>query len=300
MEIIFLGTSGSMPTSIRSLPSVVIRREGRVFMFDCGEGTQRQLATAKIGFNREMAVLISHMHGDHVLGLPGMIQSMALLGRSKPLKVFGPKGLKGYLKAIDTYVPYASNFDVNVCEVRDGVVVDDPEFRIEAVWVDHSGPCLAYSFTEKPRPGKFNPKAAARVKVPEGPLWRELQMGRAVTVGGRVVKPEKIVGPPRPGKKIVYSGDTKPCPSILRLSKGADVVIFDSTFDESRTDKAKSYGHSTSKQAAVIARKAGVKKLYLTHVSAIYNEEAINDLLKQARKIFPRTYLATDLLRIEV
>ncbi|MEM4245874.1 MAG: ribonuclease Z [Candidatus Bathyarchaeia archaeon] len=300
IEIVFLGTGGSMPSRARSLPSIVIRREGEVIMFDCGEGTQMQMTRAKIGFNKEMAVFITHMHGDHVLGLPGMIQSMALLGRDKPLEIYGPPGISGYLEAIDTYVPYTAGFELKAREVTPGLVINEAAYRIRAVWVNHSTPCLAYAFIEKPRPGKFNPKYASKLKIPEGPLWKRLQMGRRVTVNGKVINPREVVGPPRPGKKIVYSGDTKPCSSIIKLSEGADVLIHDSTFGLSRGDKAGEYGHSTSTQAAEIARRARVKRLFLTHVSAIYDDEGAEELLKEARRVFRHTFLAYDLMRVEV
>ena len=299
MEIIFLGTSGGMPTETRNLPSIVLRREGKLFMFDCGEGTQKQMMRTKIGFNRGMNVFISHMHGDHVLGLPGMIQSMALLRREKPLSIYGPKGIIGFLEAINTHVPYVPSFETKIYEIQEGIILDDPEYFIQATQVDHSDLSYAFAFTEKPRPGKFNPKAALKLNIPEGPLWKDLQLGNPITLDGRVINPRKVVGPPRPGRKVVYSGDTRPCPSILRLARSADALIFESTFDESKSNKAKEYRHSTSTQAAKIAKKARAKRLYLTHLSAIYDDQDRTPL-KQARKIFRQTILATDLLKIKV
>ncbi|MEM2998272.1 MAG: ribonuclease Z [Thermoproteota archaeon] len=300
MEVTFLGTSGSLPTSSRSLPSVLVREEGVLVMLDCGEGAQRQMMKAKVGFNKKMHILISHMHGDHVLGLPGLVQSMSLLGRTKPLYVYGPVGIKGFMEAVEKYVPCHLNFEVKVEEFHGNPVLEEQEFTVLATWVKHSLPTLGYAIVERPKPGRFNPEEARRLGVPEGPLWKKLQRGETVLVKGRRVSPRRVVGPPRPGRKLVYSGDTRPCRSLITLAKGADLIIHEGTFSGSMADKAKAYLHSTSVEAAQVAVKAGVKKLALIHVSAIYGEKEEAELLQEARKVFPETFLAQDLMKVEV
>lgn len=300
MEVMFLGTSGSLPTSSRSLPSVLVREEGVLIMLDCGEGAQRQMMRAKVGFNKKMYILISHMHGDHVLGLPGLVQSMSLLGRTKPLRIYGPEGIKGFMEAVEKYVPCRLNFEVEVEEFHGNPVLEEEGFTASATWVKHSQPTLGYAIVEKPKPGRFNPEEARRLGVPEGPLWKRLQRGETVVVHGRRISPRRLLGPPRPGKKLVYSGDTRPCRSLIALARGADLLVHEGTFNGSMADKAKAYLHSTSVEAAQVALKAKVKKLALTHISAIYGEKEADKLLQEAREVFPETFLAQDLMKIKV
>lgn len=299
IEVIFLGTGGSMPTKKRNLPCVLVKRDGELLMFDCGEGAQRQLTLVKAGVNKKMKIFVSHMHGDHVLGLPGLIQTMALLGRSRELWVYGPRGIKAFLNCVQETVPFNLTYEIKLREVEEGVVARGEGYAIEAAWVDHTIPCLAFALVEDPRPGKFNPARARRLGVPEGPLWKKLQMGEPVEVGGRRVEPREVLGPQRPGAKVVYSADTRPCRSVEKLSRNADLLIFDSTFDEGREDKAGEYGHSTCVQAAKVAKKAGARRLALTHISPIYEGEE-EKLVKQARKIFKKVFLAEDLMKVEV
>lgn len=300
LRIIFLGTAGSLPTNDRSLPSIVVQREGDILMFDCGEGTQRQMMRAGIGFNRKMIVFITHMHGDHVLGLPGMMQTMSLLGRDKPLKIYGPPGIKAFIEAVISTVKFWLSFPVEVNEIeREGVVYDGGAYEVRAVWADHSIPSLAYAFIEKPRPGKFYPEKAAALGIPKGPLWSMLQRGMDVVLpDGRIIKPSDVLGPPRPGRKIVYSGDTRPSERIAELAYGADVLIHEATLGDDLIERAEEEGHSTPSGAARIALKANVKHLILVHISARYSET--ESLVKEAKKIFPSITIAKDLDEIEV
>lgn len=300
LRIIFLGTAGSLPTNDRSLPSIIIQREGEVLMFDCGEGTQRQMMRANIGFNRRMIVFITHMHGDHVLGLPGMIQTMSLLGRDKPLKIYGPPGIKAFIDAITSTVEFWLSFPVEVNEINsEGVAYNCNDYEVHAIWADHTIPSLAYALVEKPRPGKFYPERAIALGVPKGPLWARLQRGMKVVLqDGRVVEPSDVLGPPRPGRKIVYSGDTRPSEKIAELAAGANVLIHEATLSDELLERAIEEGHSTPSGAARIALKAGVKLLVLTHISARYVET--DTLLNEAKRIFPDTIIARDLEEIEV
>lgn len=300
LRIIFLGTSASIPTNKRALPSVVIQREGEIFMFDCGEGTQRQMIRAGIGLNRKMRVFITHMHGDHVLGLPGMIQTMSLLGRDKKLQIYGPDGIKAFIDAIVNTVKFWLGFPIEVYEISEAhPACQEEHYEVHSVWAEHSIPSLAYALIEKPRPGRFYPEKAVELGVPKGPLWSMLQKGVNVKLpDGRTIKPEDVLGPPRPGRKIVYASDTRPSDRIVELARSADVLIHEATFSDEMVDRAKEDGHSTPSEAAEVALKAGVKLLILTHISARYGNP--KNLLEQAKKTFPNVHIPNDLDKIEI
>lgn len=300
LHVIFLGTAGSVPTPERGLPAILIQRKGEQLMFDCGEGVQRQMMKAKTGFHRKMKVFISHMHGDHVLGLPGLLQTMALLDRGRKLEVCGPPGIKRFIEAIRETVQFVLTFPVEIHEITEtGVVCEEEEYTVEAVWANHVIPNLAYALVEKPRPGKFYPEKAKALGVPEGTLWSKLQHGYKVKLlDGRVIKPEQVVGPLRPGRKIVYTGDTRPFKGFVKFAAGADLVIHDATLDDELAERAVEDGHSTPSQAAENARKAKAKQLVLTHISARYDDARA--LLEQARKIFKNTRVAEDFMKIEI
>jgi len=300
LRIVFLGTAGSVPTQKRSLPAVIIQRKGEQIMFDCGEGMQRQMIRAKAGFHKKMKVFISHMHGDHVLGLPGLLQTMAMLNREKKLDVYGPKGIKRFLEGVRETVQFVLTFPVEIHEIyKGGVVCEEQEYIVQAIWANHVIPNLAYAFVEKPRPGKFYPEKAKKLAIPEGPLWSKLQYGHKIKLpSGRVVKPEDVTGVQRTGRKIVYTGDTRPFKGFVKFAANADLLIHDATLDEALTERAEEDGHSTPSQAARNAKKARAKMLVLTHISARY--EDTNALLKQARKIFRNTKVAEDFMQIEM
>ena len=300
LSVIFLGTSGSTPTPQRSLPAIAIRRKGEIILFDCGEGVQRQMIMAKLSFHRKMKIFITHMHGDHVLGLPGLIQTMSLFDRQRKLEVYGPKGLKEFIDVIQKTVQYTLTFPIEIHEIaKAGTICEENEYTVFAVEVDHVIPSFAFALIEKPRPGKFYPEKAKKLGIPEGPLWSRLQRGYSVTLpDGRTIRPSEVVGPPRPGRKIVYSGDTRPCMNLVRLAENADLLIHDATLDDELAEKAYEDGHSTPSQAAEIARKAGVDRLVLTHISARY--KSAEKLLEQAKKVFPNVFVAEDFMKIEI
>jgi ribonuclease Z len=300
LYITFLGTAGSVPTPKRSLPSILIQRKGEQIMFDCGEGVQRQMIKAKAGFHKKMKIFITHMHGDHVLGLPGLLQTMALLDREKRLDIYGPPGIKRFLEGIRETVQFVLTFPVEIHEIQKaGIICEDEEYLVQAVWANHVIPSLAYAFIEKSRPGKFYPEKAKALGVPEGPLWSKLQHGKKVKLSnGRIIKPEDVTGPPRPGRKIVYTGDTRPFKGFTKFASNADLLIHDATLDNEMAERAEEDGHSTPEQAARNAKKAKVEQLILTHVSARYDDTSI--LLEQAKKIFKNTKVAEDFMRIEI
>jgi len=300
LRVVFLGTAGSVPTPKRSLPAILIQRKGEQIMFDCGEGVQRQMIKAKAGFHKKTKVFITHMHGDHVLGLPGLLQTMALLDRERKLNVYGPPGIRRFLEDIRETVQFVLTFPVEIHEIYEAdIVCEEQEYTVQAVWANHVIPSLAYAFTEKPRPGKFYPEKAKALGVPEGTLWSKLQHGHEVKLrNGRIVKPKDVTGPLRSGRKIVYSGDTRPFKGFVKFAANADLLIHDATLDDALAERAEEDGHSTPDQAAKNAKKAKVKQLILTHISARYDDTSM--LLEQAQKIFENTHVAEDFMKIEI
>ncbi|MEM1552211.1 MAG: ribonuclease Z [Candidatus Bathyarchaeia archaeon] len=300
LKVIFLGTAGSVPTPKKSLPAILIRRKGEQLLFDCGEGVQRQMIMAGASFNRKMKVFITHMHGDHVLGLPGLVQTMALLDRDKKLEIYGPPGIRRFMESIRETVQFGLTFPIEIHEIHNaGKVCEEEEYVVEAVWANHVIPSLAYALVEKPRPGKFYPEKARALGVPEGPLWSKLQHGNEVKLpNGKIVKPEDVMGPPRPGRKIVYTGDTRPFEGLAAFAADADLLIHDATLDDELAERAYEDGHSTPSQAAENAKNSRAKLLILTHISARYENPKV--LLKQARKIFKKTQVAEDFMTLEI
>jgi ribonuclease Z len=300
IQVVFLGTAASVPTTKRSLPAVLIQRGNEQLLFDCGEGAQRQMITAKAGFHKKLKVFISHMHGDHVLGLPGLLQTMALMNRQRKVDVYGPDGIARFLEGTREALQFALTFPVEIHEIRTaGAVCVEEEYVVEAVWANHSVPSLAYAFVEKLRAAKFYPDKARALGVPEGELWSKLQHGEQVTLpNGMVVKHEQVSGALRRGRKIVYSGDTKPFEAFARFAACADLVIHEATLDDALAEKAAEDGHSTPSQAAEAAAKAKTKKLVLTHVSARYADATV--LLVQAQKVFSDVVVAEDFMRLEL
>ncbi len=300
ISVIFLGTSGSVPTLKRSLPSVVVQCPKELWMFDCGENTQRQMMQGKISFHRKLKVFLTHLHGDHVLGLPGVLQTMALMDRKEPVQIYGPPGIRKFLVCTKDTLNFGLTFPVEINEIlTEGEIVNQEDYMVTAVKSNHSISGFCYAFIEKPRPGKFYPKKAKALGVPVGELWSKLQAGKKVTLAdGKVVLPSDVMGPPRVGRKIVYTGDTKPFEAFASFAAGADLIIHESTFDDSLSDKAVADGHSTPSQAAAEAKAASAQRLALTHISARYPNASL--LLEQAKKVFEETVVAEDFMVVEL
>jgi ribonuclease Z len=275
-----------------------MRRGPELLLFDCGEGTQKQFLQARAGMNRKMRIFISHMHGDHMFGLPGMLHSLSFMGRTEELEIIGPKGIMSFVRSVNQVVKLYSRFPIIVREVSAGRVINEPEYVVEAVWATHGIPCLAYSFQEKPKSGKFDPAKATKLGIPEGPLWKKLQNSPTINFGGKRISSRLVVGPPRKGVKVTYAVDTRPCEAIIKLSRGSDLLIHDSCFDESAAAKAKDYGHSTASEAARTAKRSNVRKLALFHISAMYEDP--KPLIRQARRIFQHTIAPKDMETIYI
>ncbi|HTY75894.1 MAG TPA: ribonuclease Z [Candidatus Nanoarchaeia archaeon] len=300
IRVVFLGTSGSVPTMKRSLPCVVVQCPKNQWMFDCGENAQHQMMAGKVSFHKKLKIFITHLHGDHVLGLPGLLQTMALMDRKEPVEIYGPKGLSTFLICTKETLNFGLNYPVTINEtLSEGAVCEEAEYQVFATKSNHAVDGYCFAFVEKPRPGKFYPKKALALGVPEGELWSKLQNGETVkATNGKKVRPTEVMGQQRPGRKIVYTGDTKPFEAFAKFAENADLIIHDCTFDDSLAEKADLDGHSTPTQAAAQAKSANAKRLVLYHISARYPDASA--LVEQAKKVFSNSALSEDLLEIEL
>ena len=291
LSVFFAGTAGSIPTARRGLPAMLVRRGADRILVDCGEGTQRQLV-GSVGLMDLTEIFVTHFHADHWLGLPGLLKTFDLRGRERPLAVHGPRGLRELL-TLALRAAGRVRFELELVELEAGDVLDRDGYRIGVVPVSHRGPAFAYVFFEEPRPGVFDPQAAQRLGLTPGPDFGRVQRGE--TVGG--VTAEQVMGAPRAGRKLVLSGDTRPCEALRVASHGADVLVHESTFAVEETERAAETGHSTAAQAATLARDAEVRLLALTHFSTRY---PVGKLRDEAREVFARTVLPRDFDTIEI
>ena len=299
MEIIFLGTSSAVHSKERNHPSIALKAFGDIMLFDCGEGTQRQILFTKVSPMKISKIFITHYHGDHILGLPGLLQSMSLHGRESKLTVYGPHGLNGVKNAIYSLGYCAIDFPVEFVEIDSGIIEETDEYVITAQRVRHNVPTLAYSIEEKKKP-RFLREKAIELGVPVGPDFGRLHNGEEVEVNGKIIKPEQVLGEPRKGIKITYSGDTRPCEEIISLAQDSTILIHESTFINKDNTNAEEHAHSTSIDAAYTAKYSNSKELILTHISTRYGEEYANIMLEEAREIFENTRIAKDLMEIEL
>lgn len=298
IRVTFLGTSASRPTVGRNVSSISIQREGSLFLFDCGEGTQRQMMRFGTGFGLDH-IFVSHLHADHYLGIIGLLRTMALQGRTDPIHLYGPAGARPVLEAAVAIGGGRMSFPVQVQEMNPGESVQYDDFGIEALAVRHGVHALGYALREHPRPGRFDVDRARAMGIPEGPLFGRLHRGETVEVDGRRIGPDQVVGDPRPGRLVVYTGDTRPFDGLIEHAKGADLLIHDATFADEGADRARETFHSTAREAAEVARRADVRKLCLTHLSARYSAQ-FGPLEREAREVFPGAVVAWDGLTVEI
>lgn len=298
LTVTFLGTSSAAPTKGRGLPAIAVQRDGDLLLLDCGEGVQRQILSEGIGLNKDTTILVTHLHGDHVTGLLGLLQTMSMAQRTKPLTIVAPAPLLRWLQSTYDILNIGLTFEIRFVPAKPGVILRRREYRIRAARADHSVEAYGYTIEERARPGVFYPAKAVSLGVPEGKLWSALQRGRSVVAAGRRVLPAEVTGPKRPGRKIGYSGDTRPNKRLASLFRGSDLLIFDSTFAARDRDKAVQRKHSTSVEAAALAGGAGAGRLVLTHFSARYT--SVSSLVREARAVFPNTIAARDGMRVDV
>lgn len=299
MQLVFLGTSSAAPTIERGLSSIAIMREGELLLFDAGEGMQRNFIKAGLGMNRKMKIFISHMHADHCVGLLGLLQTMALQGRERSIDIYGQPRVKEFLEENMRIINFGLTFDVNMHVIRkEGIVVKEEDYQVACCEAMHSVPSFAYCIEEFDRPGEFNVKEAKRLGIPEGKLYGKLQHGQDIVYKGKKIRSSHILGPPRKGRKIGISGDTRPTDKLVKFFKGCDVLVFESTYSQDKQQKAVENWHSTATEAATVAKKAGVGTLFLTHFSARYDETS--SLVKEASAIHPDVEAAEDLRAVEI
>jgi ribonuclease Z len=295
LDLVFLGTAGSMPTAQRAPAALLVRRGGDKLLFDCAEGTQRQLLRSSVGLLELEEVFVTHFHADHVLGLPGMFKTFALRGREVPLVVYGPRGLVDLLGSLKRVVGRLS-YDVKLVELDPGDVLEREGYRLATFGVAHSVSSLGWSLIEAMRPGRFDVEAADALGV--APTQRgELQRGLTVTVGDRRVTPDEVLGSSRPGRKIVITGDTAPSDGIVEAAWGADVLVTEATFLDEERDRAHETLHQTALQAADVARRGEVGLLALTHLSSRYFGP---EVAREAIELFAETVVPRDFDVIQV
>jgi ribonuclease Z len=295
-SITFLGTSSGTPTVARAHSAIALQLDGEIILFDCGEGTQRQMMKAKTSMMKVRRIFITHWHADHSLGLGGLIQTMSLLGRTEALEIYGPSGTKKYMKSLLDVGHFNPKYQLRVNELKDGEKVEAKGYTVLAIDAKHSVPALSYRMDEPQKPGKFDRKKAESFGL-KPPQFGELQRGNTQKVGRKTIKPSDVMGPPREGASFVYSGDTAYNESLVKLSKKATVLVHESSFANDKKDFAKEVLHSTAEDAATVAKKAGVKSLVLTHISPRYLETDV--LLKEASKIFKNTTIVKDFDKLE-
>ena len=297
LDLVFLGTAGSMPTAQRAPAAMLVRRGGERLLFDCAEGTQRQLLRSSVGLAELEEVFVTHFHADHVLGLPGMFKTFALRGRDRTLTVYGPRGLVDLLTSMKRVVGKLT-YELRLIELEPGDVLERDGYRLATFEVSHGVSSLGWSLIEATRPGRFDVGVADSIGIANGPERGALQRGEAITLAsGRTVLPEEVLGPPRPGRKVVVTGDTAPSEAIVEAAWGADVLVTEATFSDEERDRAEETRHQTATQAAEVARRAEVGLLVLTHLSARYFGP---EIAREARDVFPETVVPRDFDVIEI
>ena len=298
MKLVFLGTSAAQPTENRGLSCICLERDGEILMFDAGEAAQISFMKSGLGWNKKMKLFVTHLHGDHCVGILGLLQTMSMQNRTETLEIFGPKGIEEFIGSNIKVLNFGLSFPVLISTIKEGKIFEDEKFSMYVCKANHSITAFSYLFEEKDKPGRFNLEKAKQLGIPEGKLWSDLQNGNKITVNEKIITPNQVLGEKRPGKKIGISGDTMPTPELEKFFENCDYLVFDSTFLEEEKLRAQDTCHSTAKQAATLGKNAKVKNLILTHFSARYKDEVGH--LKEAQEIHNSVITASDLLEIEI
>lgn len=298
LRLTFLGTSAAQPTASRGLTALALRRAGELILFDCGEGTQRQMIRYGTGFD-VAAIFFSHFHADHYLGAIGFLRTLSMLGRTAPLYLYGPRPAKRLLEVMLFAGTDALHFPIEIHELEPGAVVRRPGAEVRAFQTAHRTPSLGYALVEDARPGRFHPELATALGVPEGPLFGALQRGKSVEVGGRTIRPAEVLEATRRGRTVVVTGDTRPVAATSAAARGADLLVHEATFGDGEQERAEETFHSTAREAGRIAREAAVARLVLTHLSTRYDHDP-SPLVNQAREEWAATDVAYDGLSLEI
>ncbi|EFE6867398.1 ribonuclease BN [Escherichia coli] len=299
MELIFLGTSAGVPTRTRNVTAILLNlqypTQSGLWLFDCGEGTQHQLLHTAFNPGKLDKIFISHLHGDHLFGLPGLLCSRSMSGIIQPLTIYGPQGIREFVETALRISGSWTDYPLEIVEIGAGEILDDGLRKVTAYPMEHPLECYGYRIEEHDKPGALNAQALKAAGVPPGPLFQELKAGKTITLeDGRQINGADYLAAPVPGKALAIFGDTGPCDAALDLAKGVDVMVHEATLDITMEAKANSRGHSSTRQAATLAREAGVGKLIITHVSSRYDDKGCQHLLRECRSIFPATELAND------
>ena len=298
MKLVFLGTSAAQPTENRGLSCICLEKDGEILMFDAGEAAQIAYMKSGLGWNKKMKLFVTHLHGDHCVGILGILQTMSMQNRTETLEIFGPDGIEEFIAANIKVLNFGLSFSVLITIVNEGKILENETYSISACKANHSVTAFSYLFEEKDKAGRFNLEKAKELGIPEGGLWNRLQNGNEITVDGKIIRPNQVLGTKRPGKKIGISGDTMPTKSLEIFFENCDYLVFDSTFLDEEKQKALETCHSTAKQAATLGKNARVKNLILTHFSARYKDEIGH--MKEALGIHSSIITAKDLLEIEI
>ena len=297
LDVVFLGTSGSTPTAQRALAATLVRRGGERLLFDCSEGTQRQLLRSTVGLVELQEIYLTHFHADHYLGLPGLLKTYSLRGREVPLTIYGPRGLRELLSSLRRIFGRLT-YEVQTVELEPGTRLERDGYALETFAVVHGVSAVGYALVEHERPGRFDVEAADTLGVPDGRERGLLQAGEAVELAdGTRVTPEEVLGPPRPGRKLVLTGDTAPAASVVEAATGADVLVHEATFLADERERARETSHSTAGEAALVAREADVQLLALVHLSTRYFGHQV---VEEARELFPDTVVPRDFDTVEI
>ena len=298
MKLVFLGTSAAQPTEKRSLSCICLEREGEILMFDAGESAQIAYMKSGLGWNKKMKIFVTHLHGDHCVGILGLLQTMSMQNRTETLEIFGPNGIEEFIAANIKVLNFGLTFPVLINIIKEGILIENRKFIVNVCKANHSVIAYSYLFQEKDKPGRFNVEKAKELKIPEGELWSKLQSGKNIILENKTITPNQVLGEKRPGIKIGISGDTMPTEELEDFFKNCDYLVFDSTFLDSEKQKAQDTCHSTAKQAATLAKNSNVKNLILTHFSARYKDEIGH--LKEAKEIHNSVITAQDMLELEL
>ena len=300
MELLFLGTGAGVPAKLRNVTSIALKlleERGAVWLFDCGEATQHQILHTSLKPRRIEKIFITHLHGDHIYGLPGLLGSRSFQGGESQLTVYGPKGIKEYINVSLSVSRTHLQYPLEVVEIEEGVVFEDEGFSVEAMELDHALPTFGYRVVEKDKPGVLQVDQLREMGVQPGPIYKKLKLGETVQLeGGREIDGKDFLGPSIPGRIVTVLGDTRVCTNAVELGKSADVLIHEATFNRDQEDMAREYFHSTTKQAGETALQAGAKRLFLTHISSRYAKESWEELENEARDVFSETYMAKDFM----
>jgi ribonuclease Z len=304
LELLFLGTGAGVPAKLRNVTSIALKlleERGAVWLFDCGEATQHQILHTSLKPRRIEKIFITHLHGDHIYGLPGLLGSRSFQGGDSLLTVYGPKGIKEFIDVSLSVSGTHLQYPLDIKEIEEGVVFEDEQFFVIAKNLNHALPTLGYRVVEKDKHGKLQVGLLKERGISPGPLYKKLKNGESVTLeNGTVLHGKEFLGPNIKGRVVTILGDTRPCQEAIELGKSANLLVHEATFNRGQAKMAYEYFHSTTEQAAEIAKQAGAEMLYLTHISSRFGKESWKELQEEARGVFENSYIAEDLLEVEI